>query len=541
MEMKYIKNRDKFLAEKKDEMKDDALHTLATHDYEQSPDIQKSLDALDSITHSGKVVTRFAPSPTGLAHIGSIRTALYNYLFAKKHGGIFYLRIEDTDQKRFVGDAEKYIQDSLEWCGIEPDYSPWKGGPNGPYRQSERDYSEHIQNLLDKGMAYYAFDTEEDISKARSENAHFAYDVKTRMSMRNSLSLPKEEVDKLLANKTPFVIRFKTPENRTITVNDVIRGEVSLNTNQTDDKVLVKSNGIPTYHMANVCDDHDMGTTHVIRGEEWLPSTPLHIMLYEAFGWTAPTFAHLPLILNPDGKGKLSKRKAHSLGIPAFPIGGEGEDDKGNMVKYLGFKDEGYEPQAMLNFLVLLGWSPTDTTELMTMADMISKFDLSHVHKSGARFDVEKAKHFNQQHLNTYRNDEEILSHIDMGNQYQYSPENLSKIVDICKKRAVFTKDLQLVADIFFKPIVIKEADVKLLTDDYKRVFSDFVTKSIDWNAETIKQTIHDICQEMGVKVGKIMPALRVAIAGGIPGPDLMTTMGILGSEESLIRIQNTL
>ena len=539
--MKYIKNRDKFLAESKSEMSDDALHTLATHDDGQSPDVQKSLDALDTITPSGKVVTRFAPSPTGFLHIGGVRTALYNYLFAKKHGGIFYVRIEDTDQKRFVGDAEKYIQDSLEWCGIEPDYAPWKGGPNGPYRQSERDYSEHIQTLLDKGMAYYAFDTEEDIAKVRAENAHFAYDAKTRMSMRNSLSLPKEEVDALLASKTPFVIRFKTPENRTITVTDVIRGEVSLNTNQTDDKVLVKSNGIPTYHMANVCDDHDMGTTHVIRGEEWLPSTPLHLMLYEAFGWTAPTFAHLPLILNPDGKGKLSKRKALSMGIPAFPMGGEGEDDKGNMVKYLGFKDEGYEPQAMLNFLVLLGWSPTDTTEVMTMADMISKFDLSHVHKAGARFDVEKAKHFNAKHLNTYRSDDELLSNIDMGDQYQYSPENLSKIVDICKKRAVFTKDLQVVADIFFKPIVIKETDVKLLTDDYKKVFSAFITKSIDWNAETIKQTIHDLCQEMGVKMGKIMPALRVAITGGMPGPDLVSTIEILGKDESLIRIQNTL
>ena len=242
----------------------------------------------------------------------------------------------------FKQDIPQYIQDALEWCGIEPDYAPWKGGPNGPYRQSERDYSTHIQTLLDKGMAYYAFDTEEDMAKVRSENPHFAYDAKTRMSMKNSLSLSKEEVDALLDDKTPFVIRFKTPENRTITVTDVIRGEVSLNTNQTDDKVLVKSNGIPTYHMANVCDDHDMGTTHVIRGEEWLPSTPLHLMLYEAFGWQAPTFAHLPLILNPDGKGKLSKRKALSMGIPAFPMGGEGEDDKGNVVK-VNFGDPNME------------------------------------------------------------------------------------------------------------------------------------------------------------------------------------------------------
>ena len=539
--MKYIKSRDKFLSENKDQMKDDALHILATHDDGQSPDVQKSLDALDSTEPSGKVVTRFAPSPTGFLHIGGVRTALYNYLFAKKHGGIFYVRIEDTDQKRFVGDAEKYIQDALEWCGIEPDYAPWKGGPNGPYRQSERDYSEHIQTLLNKGMAYYAFDTEEDMAKVRAENAHFAYDAKTRMSMKNSLSLSKEEVDGLLANKTPYVIRFKTPENRTITVTDIIRGEVSLNTNQTDDKVLVKSNGIPTYHMANVCDDHDMGTTHVIRGEEWLPSTPLHIMLYEAFGWKAPVFAHLPLILNPDGKGKLSKRKALALGIPAFPMGGEGEDDKGNTVKYLGFKDEGFEPEAMLNFLVLLGWSPTDANEVMTMADMISKFELSNVHKAGARFDVDKAKHFNQQHLNVYRSDEDILKHVDMGDTYHYSKENLSKIVDICKKRAVFSKDLQSVADIFFKPIVIKETDIKLLTDDYKKVFNEFISRDVVWTAENIKQTIHDICQEMGVKMGKVMPALRVAITGGVPGPDLVSTMEILGEPESELRIKNSL
>jgi glutamyl-tRNA synthetase len=542
--MKYIKDRNQFL--ESTDIKDDALHILATHDDSQSSDVKTSLDKLDNIEASGKVVTRFAPSPTGFLHIGGIRTALYNYLFAKKHGGIFYVRIEDTDQKRFVGEAETYIKDALDWCGIHPDYAPWIGGPNGPYRQSERDYSVHIQTLLDKGMAYYAFDTEDDIQKERNANmapdgktSTFAYDAKSRMRMRNSISLPKEEVDKLLANKTPYVIRFKTPENRVIVVDDVIRGKVSLNTNQTDDKVLVKSNGIPTYHMANVCDDHDMGTTHVIRGEEWLPSTPLHIMLYEAFGWKAPVFAHLPLILNPDGKGKLSKRKALALGIPAFPMGGEGEDDKGNKVKYLGFKDEGFESEAMLNFLVLLGWSPDDTTELMTMADMISKFSLENVHKAGARFDIDKAKFFNQQHINSYRSDEDLLKHIDMGNTYKYSPENLSKIVDICKKRATFTKDLQSVADIFFKPLI--KIDKSVITEDYKKVFSDFINKDINWNVELIKQTIFDICTEKGIKMGKIMPSLRMAITGGVPGPDLISTIEILGKEESIERIKNSL
>ena len=538
--MKYIKNRNKFL-ESQSQLKDDALQILASNDQNQDSQLQSNLDALDKMPSTGKVVTRFAPSPTGFLHIGGIRTALYNYLFAKKHNGIFYVRIEDTDQKRFVEEAEKYIKDALEWCGIESDYSPWQGGPNGPYRQSERDYSQHIKTLLDKGIAYYAFDTDVEINKARELNPHFAYDANTRMSMRNSLSLSQDEVSSLLSTNTPYVIRFKTPENKTIIVNDVIRGEVSLNTNQTDDKVLVKSNGIPTYHMANVCDDHDMGTTHVIRGEEWLPSTPLHLMLYEAFGWQAPTFAHLPLILNPDGKGKLSKRKALALGIPAFPMGGEGEDDKGNKVKYLGFKDEGYEPEAMLNFLILLGWSPTDTTELMTMADMISKFDLSHVHKAGARFDIDKAKHFNQQHLLNLRSDEDLLKHIDMGGEYKYSPENLSEIVDICKKRSTFTKDLQSVADIFFKPITLTEDQKKSFNDDYKKVFNSFITKDIDWNVESIKQTIFDTCNEQGVKMGKVMPSLRTAIAGGLSGPDLVSTMKILGKEESFNRIKNSL
>jgi glutamyl-tRNA synthetase len=544
--MKYIKNRNQFLESV--DVKDDALHILATHDDNQSSDVKTSLDKLDDIKISGRIVTRFAPSPTGFLHIGGIRTALYNYLFAKKHGGVFYVRIEDTDQKRFVGEAETYIKNALEWCGIHPDYAPWKIG-DGEYakmRQSERDYTKHTKILLEKEMAYYAFDTDDEIKIERDANmapdgktSTFAYDAKSRMRMRNSLSLSKEEVSKLLENKTPYVIRFKTPENRTIIVEDIIRGKVSLNTNQTDDKVLIKSNGIPTYHMANVCDDHDMGTTHVIRGEEWLPSTPLHIMLYEAFGWKAPVFAHLPLILNPDGKGKLSKRKALALGIPAFPMGGEGEDDKGNKVKYLGFKDEGFESEAMLNFLILLGWSPDDTTEIMTMADMISKFSLENVHKAGARFDIEKAKHFNQQHINSYRSDDDLLKHIDMGDTYKYSPENLSKIIDICKKRATFTKDLQSVADIFFKPLT--KIDKNVITEDFKKVFNDFIVKDVSWDTESIKKLIFDICAEKGVKMGKIMPSLRMAITGGVPGPDLITILSILSKEEAISRISGAL
>lgn len=539
--MKYIKKRNSFLKESKT-MKDDALHILATHDDNQSSDIKEVLDDLDKTKVSSRVITRFAPSPTGKLHIGGIRTALYNYLFAKKHNGIFYVRIEDTDQKRFDSEAEDYIKNALEWVGIETDWDPWKGGPNGPYRQSERDYSGHIKTLLDAGHAYYAFDTEQDLNSVRKDNQNFAYDAKTRMNMKNSLSLSKEEVDKLLDNKAPYVIRFKVPENKTIELTDIVRGHVSFNSAQVDDKVLVKSNGIPTYHMASVCDDHDMGTTHVIRGEEWLPSAPLHVMLYEAFDWEAPQFAHLPSILKPDGKGKLSKRDGLKLGIPVFPFGGEGVDDKGNKVKYKGFKDEGFEPDALVNFLLLLGWAPSDGKEIYNLAEMISDFSLDRVHKAGARFDMDKAKWFNSGYLQS-KSDAELLSHIDIGNTYKYDDNRLSMIVELCKKRSTFKTDMQVVADIFFKPVILGEKELKSLSEDYKKVFVDFVEKasSIDWEMEKVKQLIFDICAEKGIKMGKVMPSLRMSVTGGVPGPDLMTTMFILGKEESLKRIKASL
>lgn len=547
--MKYIKKREIFLKEGKEIVKDDALHILATHDDNQSSDVKEILDDLDSVDVSGKVVCRFAPSPTGYLHIGGLRTALYNYLFAKKHEGVFYVRIEDTDQKRYVGEAEEYIKNALEWVGIIPDWDPWKGGPNGPYRQSERDYTKHIKNLIDNGYAYYAFDTEQDIQSQRDanktpdgKNSTFAYDSKFRMSMKNSLSLAKEEVDKLLESKVPYVIRFKVPENKTISFTDIVRGPVSFNTAQVDDKVLIKSNGIPTYHMASVCDDHDMGTTHVIRGDEWLSSAPLHIMLYEAFGWEIPQFAHLPSILKPDGKGKLSKRDALKFGIPAFPFGGEGIDDKGNKVSYKGFKDEGYEPDALVNFLLLLGWAPSDTKELYSMAEMISDFSLDRVHKAGARFDIDKAKWFNSKYIQN-KSDEEILKSIDTSGEYKYSDDKLKMILDLCKKRSAFKSDMQPIANIFFKSINLTESELESLSDEYKHIFGAFVDRSdsIQWEAEKIKQLIFDICAENNLKMGKIMPSLRLAITGGVPGPDLVTTMEILGKEESIKRIENSL
>lgn len=537
-DMKYVKSRDKFL-EAKGHVKDNALDILAKNSGKQDPAVQTTLKKLDEVEPGEKVVCRFAPSPTGFLHIGGIRTALYNYLFAKKHNGIFYLRLEDTDQKRFVGDAEKYIKDALEWVGIETDYSPWQGGPNGPYRQSERDYTKHTKFLLDNGMAYYAFDTEADLTKSRKDIPNFAYDYKTRMSLRNSLALPADEVTKLLQSGAPYVIRFKTPENQTVKFTDIVRGDVSFNTAQTDDKVLVKSNGIPTYHMANVCDDHDMGTTHVIRGEEWLPSTPLHILLYDAFGWKRPKFAHLPLLLNPDGKGKLSKRNALKYGFPVFPMGGEGEDETGKKVKYTGFKDAGYEPDALINFLLLLGWNPGDNREIMTTAEMISDFSLSHVHKAGARFDIEKAKWFNQSYVKN-RPDEESMKHVDFGDTH-YNDDQKNKILKLAKERSHFTHDLQHTIDLFVNPVHVSDADKAKIAPEFKTVFNDFVNRDIDWSPEVIKQTIFDVCAEKGVKMGKVMPGLRMALVAGVQGPDLMTTMDILGREESINRIKSVI
>lgn len=539
--MKYIKNKLDFLREAKG-IKNDALHILATHDGNQSSDVKEILDDLDDLSPDGKVVCRIGPSPTGKAHIGFLRTALYNYLFAKKHNGKLILRIEDTDEKRFDPEAEDYIKRALEWAGIEADEDPWKGGPNGPYRQSERDYSKYIDILIKNGDAYYSFDTEESISILRKSDPHFTYNAKTRDGLNNSLSLSKEEVSDLISKNTPYVIRFKVPENTPVSFRDIIKGNVSINSNQIDDKVLIKSTGMVSYHMANVCDDHDMGVTHVLRGDEWISSTPFHVLLYKALGWKLPKFAHLPPILRPDGKGKLSKRDGIKYGIPVFPFGGEGKDDTGNIIKYKGFKDEGYEPEALVNFLLLLGWAPSDTKELYSMAEMISDFSLERVHKAGARFDMDKAKWFNSKYIQD-KPDEDVLKSIDMSGDYKYPDDKLKLIIDLCKKRSTFKDDMQTVANIFFKPVILSKTDVESLSDDYQHVFSAFVEKagSIDWEMDKIKQLISDICTENGLKIGKIMPSLRLALTGGVPGPDLMTTAFILGKGETIKRIESSL
>jgi glutamyl-tRNA synthetase len=483
-----------------------------------------------------KVVTRIAPSPTGLLHCGTLRTALYNYLFAKQNDGIFYLRIEDTDQKRFVEGAEDYIKRSFEWAGFEPDYAPWKPG-TGQFekmRQSERDYSHHINYLLDNGLAYYAFDTEEELAAARSQDPHFAYNYAKRQSLRNSISLSSDEVTSLIASGSPYVIRFKTPQSKEIVFNDMIRGEVCFNSDTMDDKVLVKSNGIPTYHLASVCDDHDMETTHVIRGEEWLPSTPLHIMLYEAFGWTAPEFAHLPTILRPDGRGKISKRDALKYDLPIFPFGGEAEDDKGNLVKYKGFNDTGFEADAILNFLLLLGWAPSDDREIFSMSEMIQHFSLERVHKAGARFDIKKAEWLNAHYLQT-RDFSQLVNSLNIDTT-PYSQDKLIQIVELAKSRSTFKSDIEKVAAIFDTSF---EITPQVSSDNFSVVMSKFLDTATSWeDSVALKQEMNDCCVALGVKPGKIMPELRKALCAGLPGPDLFITMSVLGKTQTNKRIK---
>lgn len=488
-----------------------------------------------------KVVVRGGPSPTspyGL-HVGNLRTLLYNYLFAKQNDGIFYIRIEDTDQDRFQPGAEKLVRKSLEWLGMEPDYAPWKGGPNAPYRQTERDYSKYIKFLLENDLAYYAFDTKEELKSSRKEDKYFSYNHKTRMNMRNSLTLTKEEVNNLLS-KGEYVVRFKVPENKTIKFKDMVRGSMNFNSNEIDDKILLKSNGIGSYHLCNVCDDHDMGTTHVIRGEEWLPSTPLHVLLYEAFGWEIPTFAHLPLILNPPGhKGKLSKRKSLNLGFPIFPFGGSETNDKGEEINITGFFDKGYEPEALINFIALLGWNAGDDTEIMSMDELIERFDFSRVNKAGAKFDIEKLNWINSQYVNK-------LPTKDVTDTDKFDNTKLEMIAKLAKERAVFRKDFNKVVSIFDSDI--KEyTDVSKLNDDFKTVFSKFVetidSTDIDFkDSQKIKDYIYKITvKDNGLRFGSVMPGLRQAITGGVSGPDLMTTMVILGKDESINRIKKAL
>jgi glutamyl-tRNA synthetase len=482
------------------------------------------------------IVTRIAPSPTGsFAHIGNVRTLLYNYFLAKRHGGKFYVRLEDTDRDRYTPSFLSYFKDMCDWLGIVPDASYWNPDPSiGSFVQSERNYSSKVNYLIDNGYAYYAFDSVDDLSDLK--NKGLKYDANTRMSMKNSLTMSKDDFDKAFSDGLPYVIRFKVIPGVDITFTDAILGDITINTNTLDDKVLIKSNGIGSYHLCNVCDDHDMEVTHVLRGNEWVPSAPFHILLYKAFNWNVPTFAHLPLIMNPDGKGKLSKRTAAKYGIPIAPIGYT--DDDGNYVN--GWKDLGYDPKSFMNALALIGWNPGDDVEIMTIDDMINSFSLDRVNKSGARFDMDKAKWINASHLRMTPNS--CLKPLLNIKDDRYSDDKLDMIINLAKERSEFKSDLNGVVDLFYNDPVI--TDSKKLDDNYLKVMSKFVLNidNVDFASnDSIKSNIFDICTDLGIKIGKVMPGLRMALVGGISGPDLMTTMFILGKDSTVDRINKSM
>jgi glutamyl-tRNA synthetase len=480
------------------------------------------------------IVTRLAPSPTSnFCHLGNIRTLLYNYFLAKNHGGKFFVRLEDTDKDRYTPGFLDYFKDTCDWLGIVPDASYWNPDKSiGSFVQSERDYSAKIDYLIDNGYAYYAFDSKDDLDKAHKDIPNFKYDATTRMSMRNSFTMSKDDFDKTMADGTPYVLRFAVSPNVDVTFTDAILGDITINTNVIDDKVLLKSNGIGSYHLCNVCDDHDMGVTHVLRGQEWVNSTPIHVLLYKAFGWDLPTFAHLPLIMNPDGKGKLSKRTASKYGIPIAPLGYTDVDGK-----YVdGWKDLGYDPKAFINTLALIGWNPGNDVEIMSLDDMISNFTLDRVHKAGARFDMVKAKWINSHHLKDTPNSC-LLPYITLRDD-RYSSDKVDMITTLAKDRVDFKQDLNTIVDLFFNNPII--SSTKKLDDNYKSVMSVFVDKidSINFDDnDSLKNSLFDICTDLGIKRGKVMPGLRMGLMGGVSGPDLITTMMILGKDQVKNRI----
>jgi glutamyl-tRNA synthetase len=500
---------------------------------------------------SGEVRTRFAPSPTGPLHIGGVRTALYNYLFAKKHGGVFYLRIEDTDQQRFVPGAEEYIRKSLDWCGISPEEAPWLGGPYGPYRQSERYdiYPKYAKQLIDNGHAYYCFDTPDDIEKMKSDLLQAGvqspqYDHSTRMKMKNSLTLSEDEVQELMAKKVPYVVRVKFPADYQITVNDIIRGPVVANTNTLDDKVLFKSDGLPTYHLANIVDDHLMRTSHVIRGEEWLPSAPLHIYLYESFGWDAPEFAHLALLLNPGGQGKLSKRNGDEMGFPVFPL--KWTDPKTPEKSSSGYKDSGYLPEAFVNFLAFLGWNPGTEQEIMSMDELAQSFSLERCGKAGAKFNIDKAKWYNGQYLRQIPSEQIVdqLKPMLKERGINLPDRTIAKMVDMNKGKVNFVKDIYDASLYLFEPPT--EYDKKTVEKKWNQESIEIVAALKDifagvnnWISEDIQKAFEGYVNASGKSFGAVAPALRLVLTGMGNGPSLFDIMEIIGKEGTLDRMTN--
>lgn len=494
-----------------------------------------------------KVRVRFAPSPTGPLHIGGVRTALYNYLFARQHGGDLVFRIEDTDSHRFVPGAEEYIIESFRWLGIKFDEGVSFGGNHGPYRQSERRaiYKKYVDQLLADGKAYIAFDTPEQLEAKRAAVQNFQYDARTRQEMTNSLTLPKEEVERRIADGEQYVVRFKVEPGIEVHVNDMIRGDVKIKSDILDDKVLYKSaDELPTYHLANIVDDHLMEITHVIRGEEWLPSAPLHVLLYRAFGWedTMPTFAHLPLLLKPEGKGKLSKRDGDRLGFPVFPL--EWHDPKTGDISS-GYCESGYFPEAVVNFLALLGWNPGTEQELFSLDELVEQFDIHKCSKSGAKFDYQKGIWFNHEYILRKSNEEiaRLFAPIVANNGVDESMERITKVVSMMKDRVSFVKELWPLCSFFFiAPLEYDEKTVKKRWKaDSAKVMTELaeVLEGIDdFSVEGQEPIVMKWVEEKGYKLGDVMNAFRLALVGIGKGPGMFDISAFLGKEETLARLR---
>ena len=495
-----------------------------------------------------RVRVRFAPSPTGALHIGGVRTALYNYLFARQHGGDMIFRIEDTDSNRFVPGAEEYIIESFRWLGINFDEGVSFGGEHGPYRQSERReiYKKYVGQLLESGKAYIAFDTPEELEAKRGEIQNFQYDASTRLLMRNSLSMPKEEVDRLIAEGQQYVVRFKIEPGEAVHVDDLIRGDVKIMSDILDDKVLYKSaDQLPTYHLANIVDDHLMLVTHVIRGEEWLPSAPLHVLLYEAFGWadTMPEFVHLPLLLKPVGNGKLSKRDGDKLGFPVFPL--EWHDPASGAVSK-GYREEGYLPEAVVNFLALLGWNPGNDQEIMSMDELISLFSFEHCSRNGAKFDFEKGKWFNHKYLSE-KPDAELAALfrpiLDEKGITGFSDEYVARAVGMVKSRISFVKDLWEQASFFFvAPDTFSEKDIKKRwKDDTPRIMEELIgvlENLPDFSSKPSEEIVLKWITDNGYHMGNVMNAFRLTVVGECKGPHMFDITELMGREETIRRIR---
>lgn len=494
-----------------------------------------------------RVRVRFAPSPTGPLHIGGVRTALFNYLFARQHGGDFVFRIEDTDSHRFVPGAEEYIIESFKWLGIKFDEGVSFGGDHGPYRQSERRdiYKKYVDQLLADGKAYYAFDTPEELDAKRAEIQNFQYDARTRMQMRNSLSLPEAEWRQMIADGEQYVVRFLITPGIEVHVNDMIRGDVVIKSDILDDKVLYKSaDELPTYHLANIVDDHLMEISHVIRGEEWLPSAPLHVLLYRAFGWedTMPRFAHLPLLLKPEGKGKLSKRDGDRLGFPVFPL--EWHDPKTGEVSS-GYRESGYFPEAVVNFLALLGWNPGTEQELFSLEELVEVFDISKCSKSGAKFDYQKGIWFNHEYILRKSNEEiaDLFAPIVANNGVDESMERIRTVVSLMKDRVSFVRELWDLCSFFFLPPT--EYDEKTVRKRWKEYSAQQMTELVevlegidDFSIEGQEPVVMKWVEDKGYKLGDVMNAFRLALVGIGKGPGMFDISAFLGKEETLRRLR---